>query len=298
MAGHKGARRAVGAVLAGATALLGAAAAPAGATGGAGQGLCADGVTAVAGVTVEGDAWVDGAVCDLTDVVVTGDLTVYGDRQVTLTGVTVGGDLGAKGLVTLTGSTVQGGILASAASLVVQDSHVWHSVRGYADTATVSGSVVDGAVNVRAKDLTVELSTVGGWANLIASQQAEVAWSTFGRGLTSKGAGELWLCGSDVAADVAVRGLANPGRVGATTAAAGNACSTASLPADHARAGLADAERDAVNVGGWLVVEHNLGAVTLASATVAGNLSCASNWGAVDFVGATVAGLSTGQCWA
>lgn len=296
MAGYRGARRAVGAVLAGATALLGAAAAPAGAAGSTGLGLCAYGVTTVAGVTVEGDAWVDGAVCDLTDVVVTGDLTVYGDRQVTLTGVTVGGDLGAKGAVTLTGSTVQGGVLTNAASLVVRDSHVWHSIRGYADTATVTGSVVDGAVNVRAQDLTVELSTVGGWANLNASQQASVAWSTFGRGLTSKGTGELWLCGSDVATDVAVRGLTSPGRVGATTTAAGDACSTASLPADHARAGLADAERDAVNVGGWLIVEHNLGAVTLASATVAGNLSCASNWGAVDHAGATVAGLRTGQC--
>jgi hypothetical protein len=289
MSGHTGARRAFGAVLAGATALIGMAAAPAGAAGGAGQALCADGATSVAGITVEGDAWVDGAVCDLTDVVVTGGLTVYGDRQVALTGVTVGGDLAAKGSVSLTGSTVQGGVVANAASLVVDGSHVWHSVRGYADTVSITGSVVDGAVNTRAKELTVSGSTVGGWANLNAAQQADVAWSTFGRGLTSKGAGELTLCGSDVAGDVAVRGLTNPARVGAT-------CPTDALPVDGARAGLEGAERDAVHVGGWLIVEHNLGAVTLASTTVAGNLSCANNWGAVDHAGATVAGLSTGQC--
>lgn len=288
MTGITGARRAVGAVLAGATALLGLAAAPAGAAD-AGQALCADGATGVAGLTVEGDAWVDGAVCDLTDVVVTGDLTVYGDRQVTLTGVTVGGVLGAKGTVALTGSTVQGGVVANAAALTIDGSHVWRSVRGYADTVAITGSVVDGAVNVRTQDLTVAASTVGGWANLNASQEADVAWSTFGRGLTSKGAGALTLCGSDVAADVAVRGLANPGRLGAP-------CAAGALPADHARAGLAGAERDAVHVGGWLIVEHNLGGVTIASATVAGNLSCASNWGAVDHSGASVAGLSTGQC--
>lgn len=288
MSGHWGARRAVGAVLAGTTALVGMAAAPAGAAD-TGQALCTEGATSVAAVTVEGDAWVDGTVCDLTDVVVTGTLTVYGDRQVTLTGVTVGGDLRAKGTVTLAGSTVQGGVVANAASLVLDGSHVWRSVRGYADTVSVTGSQVDGAVNVRAEDLTVAASAVGGWANLHASQEADVAWSTFGRGFTSKGAGALSLCGSDVAGDVAVRGLANPGRLGA-------ACSTALLPADHARAGLAGAERDAVAVGGWLVVEHNLGAVTIASATVGGNLSCASNWGAVDRSGATVAGLSTGQC--
>jgi hypothetical protein len=271
-------------------ALVGAAAAPAGAAEHAGQALCTDGATSVAGLTVEGDAWVEGTACDLTDVVVTGGLVVSGDRVVTLERVTVGGDLAAAGTVTILGSTVQGGVDASAQALVVQGSHVWHSIRGRAEALSVQGSTVDGAVNVFGDTAVLTGSDVRGWTNVLAASSADLRWSTFGRGVTSKGTGSFTLCGSDVATDVAVRGAQAAVTFGAEP------CTTDAPPAGSARDGLTGDERDAVHVGGWLVLEYDAAPVTLRATTVGGNLSCAGNTGAIDHAGAAVAGQSTGQC--
>lgn len=289
-----------GLVTAGAVALTAVVAGPAAAWG-EGRRLC-EGEVPESGLYVDGDAFAGSEnECQVSDSVITGDLYL-GDRQsVHLRNTVVKGDVvdvGYRAGAHLdAGSEVFGSVrVGGEARLRVTDSSVRHSVRGHLRDAWFDGAVVEGAVNVGARSsIRISGSRIGGWVN-VPSGDTTVEWSELGRGLTTKGSAPLRVCGTDVAADVALGGSSSVTLGSGTSGGTPVGCDTSRLRPGYPRFGLPEAERDAVRVGGSATVTGTVGDVTLLRTEVVGDLACTGNLGAVDSSGATVGGSRTGQC--
>jgi hypothetical protein len=299
MRGHGTVRFVVGTVAAAAL-TLGVVAAPASAWG-EGRRLC-EGEVAEQGLYVVGDAFAGSEnECRLADSVITGDLYL-GDRQsIHLTGTTVKGDIidvGYRaGAHVDAGSHVFGSIVVGGeARLRVTDSTVRHSIRGHLRNAWLDGAVIEGAVNVGARSgLHISGSRIGGWVN-VPTGETTVEWSELGRGLTTKGAAPLRICGTDIAGAATFTGSSAVTLGSGTAGEVPVACDTTLLGPGDPRFGLPEAERDAVVIGGSATVSGTFGHVTLLRTEVAGDLTCDGNLGPVDAAGAVVGGARGGQC--
>ncbi|MCL3861038.1 hypothetical protein [Actinotalea sp. K2] len=248
---------------------------------------------------VTGNLWVPPAgSCALEGVEVTGRVVVSDDALLTLSGSSIGGDLVAwEGSRTeVHGSTLHADLLVNeSTAALVHGSRVVGSVLGRVATVDLTTSTVEGSINLGARRSTsVVDSTVSG-SFRVHGGQVGVAWSSLGSSATVSGADGFRTCGTDIAGDLTVRwahsliGIGFSGAVG---------CTVAQLAEGDPRLTLPAAQRDAVHVGGSVLLTGNPHSIFVRAGSIAGDLVCESNVGprGVNVSGVDVGGTRTGQC--
>ncbi len=209
------------------------------------------------------------------------------------------GEILSSGAVTTSHTTVHGRIwLDRATFLTMTDSSVRASIRGHAVGLDLRRVGVDGAVNVTTtRETLFDNVRVDGWVNLPAGPRAIVAvmWSRLGSGLTIKDARTTYVCGTDVASDVVVTGVANEASIGVRPVLSGFwGCHNYPPPSHHRPPDAPAAQAQVVTVGGTLNLRSNAARLLLGPVEVAGDVRCEANGGRLEVGDLRVGGERTG----